>query len=342
MRQAATTSERLPSGTRDRTTRTQQEAAGNSGHDTNCSTLARGRASDRASNGCRVRGPLTDGLDAFGSETVPLPLGPVRGHCVELRLNSSARRDWSAPLAALKWVGVMVLSATTAAAAVWEYQRRTAARATGSFTIQTTPPGLAVRIDGRESGVTPLTDVACAGIVCRTGGHRRPTARPHRQRQRRQLRSSTTRVAGRRFAAGRDRGRPSHRDRAFGTDHHGRRHWTGTDAADGPRSAAGEPRRRRARSWRDRSTHRRHQSRGDGLPGRFADSAGCSGSRLAQRSIHDSARTAGARQARRHDRHRSAHASCGRARHRIGERTDWLSIDAPGGRSCRGRRPQWP
>jgi PEGA domain-containing protein len=99
---------------------------------------------------------VTDGLDAFGSETVPLALGPVQDTASSTS-EPGARRDWSAPLAALKWVGVMVLSATTAAAAVWEYQRRTAARATGSFTIQTTPPGLAVRIDGRESGVTPLT-----------------------------------------------------------------------------------------------------------------------------------------------------------------------------------------
>ena len=35
-------------------------------------------------------------------------------------------RDWSGVIAALKWVGVILFSATTAAAAVWEYQRRTA------------------------------------------------------------------------------------------------------------------------------------------------------------------------------------------------------------------------
>ena len=69
----------------------------------------------------------TDSLDAFGSESVALQ-SESRG-AVGF---GSRRRRWliraragtgAAPLAALKWVGVVMLSATTAAAAVWEYQR---------------------------------------------------------------------------------------------------------------------------------------------------------------------------------------------------------------------------
>ena len=87
-----------------------------------------------------------------------MALGPVVQEAVSSTVESPrAAGTGAAAVAALKWVGVVVLSATTAAAAVWEYQRRTAARATGSFTIQTTPPGMEVQIDGRASGLTPLT-----------------------------------------------------------------------------------------------------------------------------------------------------------------------------------------
>ena len=66
-------------------------------------------------------------------------------------------RNWSGVIAALKWVGVILFSATTAAVAVWEYQRRTAVPPTGSVTIQTTPPGREVLVDGRSLGLTPVT-----------------------------------------------------------------------------------------------------------------------------------------------------------------------------------------
>lgn len=105
--------------------------------------------------------PGLDSLDAFGSEAVPVPvaLGPrpiqetVSSRVGELR----TPRNWTPAIAALKWVGVVMLSGTTAAAAAWEYHRNTAVPSTGSVTIQTTPPGMEVQIDGRASGLTPLT-----------------------------------------------------------------------------------------------------------------------------------------------------------------------------------------
>ena len=88
--------------------------------------------------------PLTDSLEAFGSEVEPQGLTLVPDpvpQAVSGPPERSVPRDWSGVIAALKWVGVILLSATTAAAAVWEYQRRTAVPPTGSVTIQTTPPG---------------------------------------------------------------------------------------------------------------------------------------------------------------------------------------------------------
>jgi PEGA domain len=103
--------------------------------------------------------PLADSLEAFGSETephglslVPKPVPPTSGE-----LDRAAPRDWSGVIAALKWVGVMLFSATTAGLAVWEYQRRTVVPPTGSVTIQTTPPGREVLVDGRSLGLSPVT-----------------------------------------------------------------------------------------------------------------------------------------------------------------------------------------
>jgi hypothetical protein len=103
--------------------------------------------------------PIADSLEAFGSEAepqglslVPKPVPPTSGE-----LDRAAPRDWSGVIAALKWVGVMLFSATTAGVAVWEYQRRTAVPPTGSVTIQTTPPGREVLVDGRSLGLTPVT-----------------------------------------------------------------------------------------------------------------------------------------------------------------------------------------
>jgi hypothetical protein len=76
----------------------------------------------------------------------------------------------------MKWVAVVMISASTTAAAVWGYQRRTASLATGSVTIQTTPAGREVLIDGRPCGLTPLTvslAPASYAIQVGTGAERR-------------------------------------------------------------------------------------------------------------------------------------------------------------------------
>ncbi len=104
--------------------------------------------------------PVADSLDAFGSESVALqrsPWGESVPDVAPATPDVPARRDWSRAVPALKWVGVVMLSATTAGAAVWQYQRRTAVPANGSLTIQTTPAGREVLIDGRPAGLTPLT-----------------------------------------------------------------------------------------------------------------------------------------------------------------------------------------
>ena len=104
--------------------------------------------------------PLTDGLDSFGSETAPegptLVPDPAPA-AVPGQPDRSVPRDWTGVVAALKWVGVILFSAGIAAAAVWEYQRRIAVSQTGSVTIQTTPPGREVFVDGRSLGLTPVT-----------------------------------------------------------------------------------------------------------------------------------------------------------------------------------------
>jgi PEGA domain len=111
--------------------------------------------------------PLVDSLDAFGSEAVasfPRPakaaaVVDLAGHSapIDERPATATAVNWTKVRTALKWVGVVVLSGTTAVAGAWEYQRRAAASGTGSLTIQTTPAGLEVGINGRPAGVTPLT-----------------------------------------------------------------------------------------------------------------------------------------------------------------------------------------
>ena len=99
------------------------------------------------------------GLDAFGSESTPAaavvaaPAAPSR----------YAADVWL-PVA-LKWFAVILLSAGIAVAAVFGYQRRIARTtgATGSVTVETAPVGLAVTMDGKLLGNTPLTTVLTPG-----------------------------------------------------------------------------------------------------------------------------------------------------------------------------------
>lgn len=112
-----------------------------------------------------------DGLDAFGSEMMPAPGGaaiasfpapvaavPPQREAAEAATVRKAPVDWRPALVALKWTAVVALSAIAAVGGQWAMQRRAGAVATtGSITLQTNPAGAEVTIDGRPSGVTPLT-----------------------------------------------------------------------------------------------------------------------------------------------------------------------------------------
>jgi hypothetical protein len=58
--------------------------------------------------------------------------------------------------AAAAWTGVTAASAVLIAGAVWAYQRAPLEPEPASFTLQTTPAGLAVQIAGKPMGTTPL------------------------------------------------------------------------------------------------------------------------------------------------------------------------------------------
>jgi hypothetical protein len=136
-----------------------------------------------ASSAPVVRAIEDDGLEAFASEatvseppiltTVEPERAPValvaasasRSKSPAQQPPSSVTSGSSAPqprrpstmMMGLTWTLVGLVSAGAAAASVWQYQRRTAARAVGSLTIQTTPAGAEVFIGGKLAGKTPLT-----------------------------------------------------------------------------------------------------------------------------------------------------------------------------------------
>ena len=195
----------------------------------NCSTLASCRAHRRPTARRRLRG--SSGRQPrcvrFGVGGVAeVPAAEPEPQALSLVNDARASRDWSRALAAVKWVGVVMLSATTAAAAVWEYQRRIAVRASGSVTIQTTPSGQEVMIDGQRAGLTPLTvSLAPASYSFQVGSGA----------GRRDLAVSV--IAGgsvlqhlelpvAAVGAGADRWRPARPDGALGTVGHGRRRRT--------------------------------------------------------------------------------------------------------------------
>jgi hypothetical protein len=107
-----------------------------------------------------------DGLDAFGSEARPAPGGAVATFPSPMPVSAPATEkaevarqpvNWGPATVALKWTTVVALSAIAAVGAQWAMQRRQAAATTGSIRIETTPVGAEVTVDGRPSGVTPLT-----------------------------------------------------------------------------------------------------------------------------------------------------------------------------------------
>ena len=108
-----------------------------------------------------------DSLEAFGSELLPAPGGAsIATFPSAAPPAESAAATPEAPakavhrvpvLTMMKWLAVVVLSAAAAAGGQWALQRRQAATATGTIALQTNPAGLDVTVDGRPSGVTPLT-----------------------------------------------------------------------------------------------------------------------------------------------------------------------------------------
>jgi hypothetical protein len=107
-----------------------------------------------------------DGLDAFGSESDPVPAVP-KVRVAPPPPSPKPKRPIQIPKwlpVAAKWAGVVVLTAATAIGGVFLYQKRFApAATTGTVTINTTPTGLDVVLAGKPLGKTPLTTTLAAG-----------------------------------------------------------------------------------------------------------------------------------------------------------------------------------
>jgi hypothetical protein len=107
-----------------------------------------------------------DGLSAFDSETAPRPALVHTRDVVTLPKPSVTVEPAPAPArsgGAVVWVAVVLATAAAAAAGMWGYQQFAATTRPASLTLQTTPPGLQVSIDGRQMGTTPLTVSLPAG-----------------------------------------------------------------------------------------------------------------------------------------------------------------------------------
>ncbi len=96
-----------------------------------------------------------DGLDAFGSESdpVPAPLAAVPHETARVASPSLG----TAAATIVKWVAVVLLSAGAAAVGLLEYQRSAGGPVTGSLSLDTTPAGLDIVIAGKTVGRTPMT-----------------------------------------------------------------------------------------------------------------------------------------------------------------------------------------
>jgi hypothetical protein len=107
-----------------------------------------------------------DGLDAFGSESDPVPTVP-KVRVAPPPPPQKPKTPMTMPKwlpAAAKWAAVIVLTAATAIGGVFLYQKKFArAATTGSVTLDTTPSGLDVVLAGKSLGKTPLTTTLAAG-----------------------------------------------------------------------------------------------------------------------------------------------------------------------------------
>jgi len=123
-----------------------------------------GRVSAAANVG-QVASARAEGLDAFGSEADPIPRPkspPPAAAPPSPVVRKPVSFTWVP--AAAKLSAIVLLSAGTALAGMYEYQRRFARGATtGSVTLETTPAGLDVVLAGKSLGKTPLTTTLAAG-----------------------------------------------------------------------------------------------------------------------------------------------------------------------------------
>ncbi len=83
---------------------------------------------------------------------------------------AAARRPGVRYRAPLLWTAVVLLTAAGASAATWAYQRFLLRPAPARFTVETTPPGMDVAVDGQVRGQTPLTLALAAGTYDVTVG----------------------------------------------------------------------------------------------------------------------------------------------------------------------------
>jgi PEGA domain len=102
--------------------------------------------------------PVKDSLDAFGSEgAADLPALSIAAPAEEPSAPAAGPRG-SQPLTVVSmWLLITILGATAGATGVWAYRQQMAMPTMGSLTIQTSPSGLPVGVDGRSAGVTPVT-----------------------------------------------------------------------------------------------------------------------------------------------------------------------------------------
>jgi hypothetical protein len=101
-----------------------------------------------------------DGLDAFASES---DLAQTLSDAPPEDAPLDPPRDRGRGAINLKWIAVVLASAGAAAGGMWLYQSRPFQAKPASLTLQTTPPGVQVALDGKTTGITPVTVSLPAG-----------------------------------------------------------------------------------------------------------------------------------------------------------------------------------
>jgi hypothetical protein len=112
---------------------------------------------------------LSDGLDAFNSETAvppappppaPPPAAPSEAEPEQTEVATTFKLH---TIHLTMWVALAVTIIGAAVAGIWQYQRRSSGATVGSLVIDTLPAGATVSIGGVVSGQTPLRTSLRAG-----------------------------------------------------------------------------------------------------------------------------------------------------------------------------------